>query len=363
MAAMVAGLNVFAQEFDDMYFTAKDRAKINQQARESMVLASAKEKGTSLQTINPSDSYSARNENPDYVAGAKTGSNANQSTSSYFSSSYIPKVNQNLYNCNCSNGYNSYGTSYSYGNPYFSNYGYGMNGFGSPYSSFYPYGYGMYGMGMSPGMSLGFGYGMGSYMWGSPSMNFWNSYYGMGSYYSYGYPYYGYGYGYGMGGYYGGYSPYTVVNNYNADNTSNVVYGRRPNRGGSVVTQSSYYTNSRNSTAIVDGNGRLRGAAAHTQYYQSGWRGEASRGAVSHTSSGARTSFWGSGSNSNTGSYSNYNNPGWGFRGSSSNWGGNSGFNARSSGFGGGFSGGGGGGFSGGGGGGHAGGGGRGGRH
>lgn len=349
LLVMIAGANVFAQEFDDMYFTSKDRAKSNQSAREAIVLASAKQKGENVQTINPSDSYSARNENPDYVAGSKAGSNAPQQSSSYFTSTYVPNVNRNLYS---NTGYNNY-NNYAYGNPYYNSYG--AYGFGSPYSSFYPYGYG-YGYGYSPygyggiypGFSLGLGYGVGS-MWGSPSISFWNSYYGMGSYYGYGYPYYGYG----MGSYYYP-SSYYVANNYNPDNTG-FATGRRPNRGGSL-TQSSYYnTASRNSNAVVDANGRTRGAAAHSQYYQSGWRGEASRnGGVSHTSAGGRTSsFWNSG-NSNSG-WNNNSNSGWGSRGSSwSNSG--SGFGSRS----GGFSGG-GGGFSGGGGG-HSGGGGRG-RH
>lgn len=361
MMAVGAGANVFAQEFDDMYFTSKDRAKSNQNVREAVVLASAKQKGENTQTINPSDSYSARNENPDYVAGSKVGSNAPQQSPSYFNSTYVPSVNQNQYNCNCNTGYNN---SYAYGNPYYNSYG--AYGFGSPYSSFYPYGYGYgyspysYGMGMYPSMSLGMGYGMGYgmySMWGSPSsMSFWNSYYGMGSYYGYGYPYYGYG----MGSYYYPSSYYTA-NNYSPDNTGYAT-GRRPSRGG-ALTQSSYYNStSRSSNAVVDANGRTRGAAAHSQYYQSGWRGNSpGNNGGGHVSTGGRTSsFWGSG-NSNSGW--NNSNSGWGSRGSSS-WGNSgSGFGSRSGGFsGGGFSGGGGGHVGGGSGGGHSGGGGRG-RH
>src|SRR6185369_3274877 len=93
LVALTAMGSVFAQEFDDMYFTSKDRAKINLASRESAisVLASAKQKETNYQTINPSDSYSARNENPDYIAGSKVGSNTAQ-TSSYFTSNYVPNV-------------------------------------------------------------------------------------------------------------------------------------------------------------------------------------------------------------------------------------------------------------------------------
>src|SRR6267154_5107088 len=119
LLAIASGICVFAQENDDMYFSSKDRTKISMSSREEVVLASAKA-NPSVQTINPSDSYSARNENPDYIAGAKVGSNAS-TTSSYFTPTYQPNVNQSLYSnsCNCSNtgsGYNNYpyGSSYGY---------------------------------------------------------------------------------------------------------------------------------------------------------------------------------------------------------------------------------------------------------
>src|SRR6267154_3761117 len=119
LLAVASGICVFAQDNDDMYFSAKDRAKINLSGREEVVLASTKGNSTA-QTINPSDSYSARNENPDYVAGAKVGSNAT-TASSYFNPTYQPAVNQSLYgnNCNCNTGYN--------------NNAYGSNAYGSSY--------------------------------------------------------------------------------------------------------------------------------------------------------------------------------------------------------------------------------------
>src|SRR5882724_3883791 len=94
LVAVTSGICALAQENDDMYFSSKDRAKINLSSREEVVLASAKG-NSSVQTINPSDSYSSRNENPDYVAGAKVGSNAT-TTSSYFSPNYQPNINQSL---------------------------------------------------------------------------------------------------------------------------------------------------------------------------------------------------------------------------------------------------------------------------
>src|SRR5258707_3813371 len=182
LVAVTSGICAMAQENDDMYFSSKDRAKINLRSREEDVLASAKSDGTA-QTINPSDRYSARNENPDYVAGTKAGANAS-ANSSYFNPNYQPNVNQSLYGNNCNCGYNN--NNYAYNNPY---YGYNRYGFGSPYSSFYPgYGYGMSSFGMGYGlgyygMGYGLGYGMGSGMYGM-----------------YGSPYMGYGYspfGYG----------------------------------------------------------------------------------------------------------------------------------------------------------------------
>src|SRR5258708_30771423 len=112
VVAVTSGICAMAQENDDMYFSSKDRAKINLRSREEVVLASAKSDGTA-QTINPSDSYSARNENPDYVAGTKAGANAS-ANSSYFNPNYQSNVNQSLYSNNCNCGYNNYG----YNNPY-----------------------------------------------------------------------------------------------------------------------------------------------------------------------------------------------------------------------------------------------------
>src|SRR5258708_8146379 len=115
LLAITSGICVFAQENDDMYFSSKDRAKINLSSREEVVLASAKA-NPSVQTINASDSYSARNENPDYIAGAKVGSNAS-TTSSYFTPNYQANLNQSLYSNTCNCGKNSY-ISYAYSSPH-----------------------------------------------------------------------------------------------------------------------------------------------------------------------------------------------------------------------------------------------------
>lgn len=179
-----------SQEIDDMYFTSKDRVKKDQFKREENV-----SHGTTV-PLNTSDSYSARNENPDYVAGSKVGSN---SRPAYFNSNYQPVVNQNLYAYN-----NSYTYSYTYYNPYAFRYNM-MFVYGYPYN-FYSYGYPYYGYGYN-----GYGY---------------NSYYS----YPYNYGYYPYNYGYGY------YSYPTLVTHVD----HHVVYGRRPSRSSSNTTPSYY---------------------------------------------------------------------------------------------------------------------------
>ena len=132
-----------SREDDDMYFTSKDRAAMNaalQKDRQEIFASSKVRRITESETasiINPTDSYSARNVNPEYISGAKVGSNAS-STDQYFSPNYQPTaVNQNL-SSNCAScGFNNFN-----------------NGFYSPFNRFgNPYrmgGMGMMGLGMSP---------------------------------------------------------------------------------------------------------------------------------------------------------------------------------------------------------------------
>lgn len=311
-------------EYDDMYFNSKDRAKAL--ASKPLTLNSISSEHEVATTINPTDSYSARNVNPEYISQSKVNSNSSAEPAPYFLPDYTPTaVNQNLNsnsatssNCNCAN------------NPYFGM----MPGYGSPYSSFYPsmamgsmYGYNPYGggyggynsfynSGWSSMMSIGLGMGMGMgnyYPYGGSS--FWNNYYRTN--------YYG---GYGYNSYY----PQNVVIINNGDyNSSGVVYGKRSSRSSDV----NHFVNPSNRTAAMtattDTQGRVRGAsgrvssdASSGSYYQSGWRANPAtnptRSATwsdSGSSSGARqinntrsnnSSFFDSGSSSR----------------SSSNWGG-----------------------------------------
>jgi hypothetical protein len=182
---------VFAQstEDDDMYFTSKDRAAVsaNQSAARQEVLASSNTKriteSDAAMVINPSDSYSARNVNPEYISGAKVGSTNPTASVQYFSPNYQPTlVNQNLAsntnyynNPNYNNGYayNGFNNGYGYNN--YGGYGnqYGMAsmspyGYNNSYGMLNPYGNNYGGYGYSPysmmgngfynsGLSVGFG--------------------------------------------------------------------------------------------------------------------------------------------------------------------------------------------------------------
>ncbi len=360
---------VFAQstEDDDMYFTSKDRVafSVAQNASRQAVLASANSSRITesevASTINPTDSYSARNVNPEYISGSKVGSNTTANVQ-YFSPNYQPtSVNQNLAsNCN-SCGYNNFNSYNGFNNGY----GYNRYGsFGSPYGmgGMSPYGYNSYGM-MNPYSNYG-GYGyspysmMGSGFYGSALSFGFGS--GFGSGFGYGSPF-GFGNYYGMNPYYGGYNsfynPYGYGSSYAVidQNRQNVSYGTRPSRSGGSPN---YYTGSqsvgtgRTGRDISNGRSNIASNGASSTYYDRGWR---------QTSNGATRSAWDNSGNGNRG-WSNTNSGG-----RQSTWSNDGGFRNSSFNNGGGFSGGGrsgGGGFSGGGGSsGGGGGGGRGGRH
>lgn len=280
LVAMTMVLEVSAQraEYDDMYFRGKDREKNKAVATEEATAYAKKQKQVSAQEAldadyyaNPTDSYSARNVNPEYISR----SNAEQASDdeAYYSEDYQPQTSSSNYN-------NAY-----YNNSFYNNANWARNSFyansmwGRPYGM---YGMGrMYGMGyydpwMNPyggfgyndpwmmssmyGMGMGYGYGWGS-GW-SMSIGFGNSW-GWGS--GYGNPYYGYGYGYPYygGGYYepGSYTRYA---------------GRRPSRNSSIVTPNqrmvSRSTTTNRSTGRIastntNGTTRVRTRQAQDEYY------------------------------------------------------------------------------------------------
>jgi hypothetical protein len=287
-AAFVASAQVV--EYDDMYFNSKDRAKMQASAPLTLknIPKSISKEQEVATAINPTDSYSARNVNPEYISQSTVNPSGSTEPAPYFIPDYTPTaINQNLTTNSSSSSWNNCNCASSFNNPY-----YGMTpGYGSGFypsmamSGMYgynPYSYGGYNgfnSGWSSMMSIGFGMGMGSYYpyGGSPYMN---NYYGMN--------------------YYGGYNSYypsnvVIINNDNYNNR--VAYGKRVSRSSDL--NNSVTINNR-STAMVttDTQGRVRGAGGRvssdgntssTSYYQSGWRSNPD------TNSEARSSWSNSG--------------------------------------------------------------------
>jgi len=347
---MLMSVAAWAQEDDDMYFNAKDRAVLNKSVAQVMArrYQEADQQAIRTNPVNPSDSYSGRGVNPEYGAQTRNGTTLVQDNPNYFVSSYQPKnLNSSLYGSN--SYYNTNPYSYGYNNPYLGYNGFGgmgYSGFGSPFGMYSPYssmglGYGWGGMGSGwyGGMGYGMGYGMGSMF--SPFGSYAGMGYGLMSMYN---PY-GMGYGYGYSPYYGypayGYSGYATVIEPNA------VHGRHSVRSSTV---NNYVDNNRGSYTTTS-NGTTRssqmGRSAQNNYYDQGWR--------SNPNNYSRSDY-------NNSYNNNYNNGGTTRSSYNNSWGNSrSSFDSFGSGSRGGFSGGGGGGFSGGGG--HSGGGGGGGGH
>lgn len=275
MAALLAFSGVaVAQEIDDMYFTARDRAQHNEQTNAAMAMryAAYDQQAAQSNPVNPSDTYTGRGVNPEFSAQQKNGAEIIQGNPDYFLASYKPKdINSNLYsgststssNCACS--------------PYSSSMAYG--GFGNPYGSFYsPYGFNSpYMMGYGPSTMIGYTMSPYGSMW-SVGMS-----YGMGS--MYGSPYYGmynpYGYGYGSGYGYGyptspgmGYDPVQTVG------------GRRPVRASTV--NSSFPTGGTAGYVASGTHGRSR--STRTDYYDAQWRNDPSNFPTRSYSYGGRSS-------------------------------------------------------------------------
>ncbi len=262
-------------ELDDMYFRSKGRVILAASKRVTVRVPS-KDMGV-ISTINPTESDSARNVNPEYLSQSKVNPSSSNEPVSYFVPNYTPtSVNQSISNSGYSNYANSNCNCSGLYNPYSSYYG-GMSGFGSPYNSYYsPYGYPSYGY--NPYGYNGFG-GSGwstslSMAWGLGAYNPWgSSYYGMNSW--------GMGMNYGYGGYgynSGWYQPTVVIIGGGDSNGSGVVYGKRSSRSNDLNNN---VTTSNRSTGTIDTQGRSRGSSGRIasndnntsgSYYQRGWR-------------------------------------------------------------------------------------------
>lgn len=272
-------------EQDDMYFRSKDRAVLaaTKPLTHTNTVSRASEANS---PINPTDSYSARNVNPEYISQAKVNPSTTTQTGgvTYFIPNYTPTtVNQSIYN-NTANwnyygggfrpsyfGMNSmmgYGMMSGFGNPLYNSFYSPYSSFASPYSFYDPYGYNNYGyngfnsfygypFGSGLSMGMGFGYGGLNNLWG-------NSYYN----------------NFGWGG---GYSPYygnNVIIVSGDANGHNVVYGKRSSRSNDL--NNTVTTGNRSATVNPSQGGgrsstggRVASASSDTNagsYYQRGWR-------------------------------------------------------------------------------------------
>jgi hypothetical protein len=319
-AACIVG-TVAAQENDDMYFSSKDRAKLNaKRAVENTARYSATanvEDEPEEEIVNPTDSYSARNVNPEYVSRSNS-EVAQSDNEDYFVTDYryANANNFNDFNNNYNNWANSqwYNNSY-YGRPMNSPASYYYNSWNNPWSSPY-YQSGWYGSlsyySGSPyyGNSWGYGnswdYGYGG--WGNPYYGNYGG--GWGSSWSMGM---GMGYGYG-GGWGGGYYGRPNVIIINEGGGRGAVYGKRPTRGGSMAYgQQNSGARTRSQVTGRTGNGtpssgRVATSTGRTQdeYYNRTWRrtSEYSNQNSNNSRSNSNSGF----SNSRTNSNSSWDN-------------------------------------------------------
>jgi hypothetical protein len=315
--SVLAG-SVVAQEYDDMYFNKKDRAKLRESkvTEREVVLARNEKKdvskeGTSEET-NPTDSYSARNVNPEYTSRA-TSETAQSDNEDYFVNNYQyrPQAQYSNFNNNFNNWYNSpwYTTAYwgsgfnrwdSWNNPYYGG-GYGSyydnwgSPFGNPYyrsgwSSSFSFFMGN-GWGSNWGMNQGWGTPYG--YWGSSYSSFYNPYY---SSYS---PYYG-----GGGGWYG--PTHLVV----VERDRGYVYGKRSSRSGYIVTDANANNtggrkyNNTGSGSRSDNGARVRATGTNQDDYYQRTSRNASRdqntsgNSGNGTTNGRTSTSWGDDNNS-----------------------------------------------------------------
>lgn len=281
LASLVATLTVLevsAQraEYDDMYFRGKDREKNNAIAAEENIPVVKNKKQKSQEAIeeennsNPTDSYSARNVNPEYVS-RENSEQASEDETNYYVEGYAPASNNqfsynNSYYNNSNWARNSYYANSGWNSPYYGGCGYCNSGVGmySPFNYGYydpfmmpVYGYGYPSYGWRSGWSVSFTYGNYWSPWGYGGYNPYNNFYN---------PYYGYGY---SNYYYGG-------NNYNYEG-SRPNYAKRPSRHSAVVSPTTRTENrtrgtvtgnsSTNNNSGTVTSGRTRARQPQDDYY------------------------------------------------------------------------------------------------
>jgi hypothetical protein len=300
LSTMVLGTAVAQElEYDDVYFNRKDREKQKALKRSELAVIEPAGKKKNLpdydsdENVNPTDSYSARNVNPEFISRSNS-EKAQTDNEDYFVNNYR-YYQQSQFN-SWNNNFNSW-----YNNPWYSSsyWASGLNSWNTPY-----YGGNYYSGFNDPWMNPWcnpYSYRSG---WSLSSSYYWGSRWGYGGSMSYGWgnPYGGWGSSYGYspyGGYYpsyGGYPSNVIL----VERNPGVVYGKRTSRSGGVI--SSYGTNPSQRTYSNTGsnsrsdNGRIK-TQSQSEYYDRTWRSGSRQNANSGTTdnssdSGRRTTTW-----------------------------------------------------------------------
>ncbi len=230
------------KEYDDMYFTKKDR-KVKAETAVLVENVEANAEKAQEYVKNNEGSYSEQNVNPEYISRygvTQTGDESSYNEDEYYTDTRPEDAQASDYQVPVVNNYYNYG-------------GFAGGGYGYPGSFYSPYGFNR---GWNVSIGIGFGFGWGSWGWGRPYYGwgrpygwgagfydpFWgyDPFYGgfAGGYYGYGWgrPYYG---GWGYPGYGWGYPGYgwgnTIIIN-NPEYANNVRRGAGPSRGSNGIT-------------------------------------------------------------------------------------------------------------------------------
>lgn len=268
-------------ENDDMYFNSKDRAKLNE-ARAKQATYTASIKKTKKEVVaeeevsNPTDSYSARNVNPEYEARSNSES-AQADNADYFVNNYQYNnaAKYNNWNDNFNRWYSSpwYGANYydpfisSWNTPYYGSY---YDAWGNPWRN--PY--------FRSGWSSSF-----SFHWGNSWNYGWGTDFGYGNYYN---PYNSWAwspyYGYSSWGpsYYGGWG-YPNVIIVESGNKYGPAYGKRGSRSSELSrdyvnrsgrSSSRDVVNPDNSSRPITGGRVGTTTSRQPEYYNRSWRSQ-----------------------------------------------------------------------------------------
>lgn len=295
--------SVYAQEYDDMYFSKSDRKTVKVEKTTVLSKENKNHNNTNYKTISETtETYSAKNVNPEYIARYKSSEsnetndqsvNNDDSYSSqdyfvegydkdqYVSDSKKEEIDYAALNKRDQMSYSNYSRSNSSPSWRFSPYmSMGYGGY-SGYGGYGRYGYDPFMMGHGSGMTMGIGFGFGSGFGYSPSMSYnigmswgtgynpWGGYGNPGYYNPYRRGFYdpwGPSYGYsGFGGYGGGYCPSYSLASYGGSNVivggSDYVNGRNIQNKARTTRSSSTARSTRTSSdklRVVSADSKIR---------------------------------------------------------------------------------------------------------